>query len=166
MIVELIVFGVLICLTVVNDDIVIYRIEDGEMKGYTAKAALDAGFPRETWDENDSVYQNTKKVVDEAIAHFQTIEIQEGTMKLTQMDRNINQNIIVYKATLIAMTDYLKRSAGDIVWIPCDYEGEDWIADLKSLVNEGLQLMNNGWDCEESSSWWNEVKDHVPKMWI
>ena len=166
MIIEFILIGMMMSLLMAQSEYVLYEItDDGEMRGITAEEATERKMPRGTWDVTNEDYQQMMDAIDKSIEHCRNWILPAAKMKLTELDRNMHQHITVYKATLIAITDYLKRSEEN-AWIPNDYDGEDWIEDMKSLGRKGLLLMKQDWPIDESVSWWNEVKDYVPKLWI
>jgi hypothetical protein len=150
-----------------SENYVIYHLnEDGSMQGQTEEEAIAEGIPRELWDKTDETYLATKSTVDAAIQHFQEVELPAAKMNLTEDNRNIFQCGHVYMAVIIALTDFVKRSSGEIQVIPNDYDGEDFVAEMKGLAKAGLTLQSDDWPSDETHDWWNTVQSHVPSLWI
>jgi hypothetical protein len=150
-----------------SENYVIYHLnEDGSMQGQTEEEAIAEGIPRELWDKTDETYLATKSTVDAAMQHFQEVELPAAKMNLTEDNRNIFQCGHVYMAVIIALTDFVKRSSGEIQVIPNDYDGEDFVAEMKGLAKAGLTLQSDDWPCDETHDWWNTVQSHVPSLWI
>jgi len=169
MIVEIIMIGIMMTLMMVEKEkeYVIYSMNDKlELIGSTAEEAIAEGIPRALWDETNSEYIATKQTVNAIEQHFQEIELPAAKMNLTESNRNIFQCGHVYMALIIAITDFVKRSSGEIQSVPCDYDGEDFVAEMKSLAKAGLTLRSENWPSDETHEWWNTVQKHVPSLWI
>lgn len=146
---------------------VIYHLNsDGSLRGQTKEEAIAEGIPRALWDKTDETYLATKSTVDAAMQHFQEVELPAAKMILTEDNRNIFQCGHVYSAAIIALIDFVKRSSGDPDWAPCDYDGDDFLAEMNSLAEAGLALLSDDWPSDETHDWWNTVQAHVPSLWI